>query len=77
MPVKAIETAIGTANRRPVQQRQDLGYLAKRLPREQIRVYLYDDYPGGIGLSEPLYRLMPRLVGESRSLVARCPCRDS
>jgi DEAD/DEAH box helicase domain-containing protein len=39
-------------------------------------VFLYDDYPGGIGLSEPLYRLHARLVGESRALIERCACRD-
>jgi DEAD/DEAH box helicase domain-containing protein len=39
-------------------------------------VFLYDNYPGGIGLSEPLYRLHARLVGESRALIERCACRD-
>jgi len=39
-------------------------------------VFLYDAYPGGIGLSEPLYRLHNRLLAESRALVAACACRD-
>jgi DEAD/DEAH box helicase domain-containing protein len=39
-------------------------------------VFIYDAYPGGIGLSEPLYRLHDRLLRESRALVAGCPCRD-
>jgi DEAD/DEAH box helicase domain-containing protein len=39
-------------------------------------VFLYDNYPGGIGLSEPLYRLHGRLMAESRALIAACPCRD-
>jgi DEAD/DEAH box helicase domain-containing protein len=39
-------------------------------------VFLYDNYPGGIGLSEPLYRLHDRLLPESRSLIASCPCQD-
>ena len=39
-------------------------------------VFIYDNYPGGIGLSEPLYRLHSRLLAESRSLIAACPCRD-
>jgi DEAD/DEAH box helicase domain-containing protein len=39
-------------------------------------VFLYDNYPGGIGLSEPLYRLHPRLLGESLTLIAACGCRD-
>jgi DEAD/DEAH box helicase domain-containing protein len=39
-------------------------------------VFLYDNYPGGIGLSEPLFRLHGRLLSESLSLVSSCPCRD-
>ena len=39
-------------------------------------VFLYDNYPGGIGLSEPLYRLHGRLLTESRALIAACPCRE-
>jgi DEAD/DEAH box helicase domain-containing protein len=39
-------------------------------------VFIYDAYPGGIGLSEPLYRLHDRLLAESRSLIAGCPCSD-
>jgi DEAD/DEAH box helicase domain-containing protein len=39
-------------------------------------VFIFDCYPGGIGLSEPLYRLHDRLLRESRSLIASCPCRD-
>jgi DEAD/DEAH box helicase domain-containing protein len=39
-------------------------------------IFLYDAYPGGIGLSEPLYRLHDRLLAESRALIAGCPCAD-
>jgi ATP-dependent helicase YprA (DUF1998 family) len=39
-------------------------------------VFLYDNYPGGIGLSEPLYRLHDRLLRESRALIGACPCRE-
>jgi len=39
-------------------------------------IFIYDNYPGGIGLSEPLFRLHDRLVAESQSLIASCPCRD-
>jgi DEAD/DEAH box helicase domain-containing protein len=45
------------------------------LPYEP-NIFLYDNYPGGIGLSEPLYRLHGRLVGEARTLIASCACRD-
>jgi len=39
-------------------------------------IFIYDNYPGGIGLSEPLYRLHDRLLAESLSLIAACGCRD-
>jgi DEAD/DEAH box helicase domain-containing protein len=39
-------------------------------------VFIYDNYPGGIGLSEPLYRLHERLLERSRGLIAACPCGD-
>jgi DEAD/DEAH box helicase domain-containing protein len=39
-------------------------------------IFIYDNYPGGIGLSEPLYRLHERLLAESLALVEGCPCRD-
>jgi DEAD/DEAH box helicase domain-containing protein len=39
-------------------------------------IFVYDGYPGGIGLSEPLYRLHDRLIAESRALIASCACRD-
>ena len=37
-------------------------------------IYLYDKYPGGIGLSEPLYRMSERLLDNSRKLIESCPC---
>jgi DEAD/DEAH box helicase domain-containing protein len=39
-------------------------------------VFIYDNYPGGIGLSEPLFRLHDRLLAESRALIAGCSCHD-
>jgi DEAD/DEAH box helicase domain-containing protein len=40
------------------------------------QIFIYDAYPGGIGLSEPLYRLHDRLLAESHALIVKCPCRD-
>ena len=39
-------------------------------------VFVYDAYPGGMGLSEPLFRLHDRLLSESRALIAGCECPD-
>jgi len=38
-------------------------------------VYLYDNHPGGIGLSEPLFRRAPDLVAGATSLVRSCECK--
>ncbi|MGA2965676.1 MAG: Zn-binding domain-containing protein, partial [Terriglobales bacterium] len=37
-------------------------------------LYLYDAYPGGIGFSEPLYRVCQVLLTRTRELIAACPC---
>ena len=37
-------------------------------------LFLYDNYPGGVGLSAPLYDTAARLVADARSLVRDCPC---
>jgi DEAD/DEAH box helicase domain-containing protein len=37
-------------------------------------LYLYDDYPGGIGLSEPLFHLHELLIRRTRELIASCQC---
>jgi DEAD/DEAH box helicase domain-containing protein len=40
------------------------------------QVFVYDNYPGGIGLSEPLFRIHDRLLAETRALIEACPCED-
>jgi DEAD/DEAH box helicase domain-containing protein len=37
-------------------------------------LYLYDAYPGGIGFSEPLYRLHEVLLARTCELIRACPC---
>ncbi len=37
-------------------------------------IYLYDKYPGGVGFSEPLFRLSETLLENTRKLIAHCPC---
>ncbi|MEO1767069.1 DEAD/DEAH box helicase [Thiobacter aerophilum] len=46
-----------------------------RLSREfRPTVFLYDNYPGGIGLSAPLFDLRREVVRRARDLVAACEC---
>jgi DEAD/DEAH box helicase domain-containing protein len=39
-------------------------------------LYLYDAYPGGIGFSEPLFRVHPLLIQQTRALISACPCQS-
>jgi DEAD/DEAH box helicase domain-containing protein len=38
-------------------------------------LYLYDNYPGGIGIAAPLYDLREQVIGRSIELVAECACK--
>jgi DEAD/DEAH box helicase domain-containing protein len=37
-------------------------------------LFLYDNYPGGVGLSEPLYRVARKLLAMTCELISRCEC---
>jgi DEAD/DEAH box helicase domain-containing protein len=37
-------------------------------------LHLYDNYPGGIGQSAPLFEMAPRLIAGARDLISRCAC---
>lgn len=37
-------------------------------------LYIYDNYPGGIGFSEPLFQICETLLKRTRELIATCPC---
>ena len=39
-------------------------------------IYLYDNYPGGIGFSEPLLSMHETLVARTRELIDGCPCES-
>ena len=39
-------------------------------------LYLYDAYPGGIGFSEPLYRVHNLLLRRTRELITGCPAAE-
>jgi DEAD/DEAH box helicase domain-containing protein len=39
-------------------------------------LYIYDAYPGGIGFSEPLYRVHDLLLRRTQELIVACPCEN-
>jgi DEAD/DEAH box helicase domain-containing protein len=48
--------------------------LKPRNPIFEPNVYLYDKYPGGVGFSEPLFRMSASLLANTRKLIENCPC---
>jgi DEAD/DEAH box helicase domain-containing protein len=39
------------------------------------RIFIYDNYPGGIGFSEPLFRMHAGLLAKTRDLITSCECQ--
>jgi DEAD/DEAH box helicase domain-containing protein len=39
-------------------------------------IFVYDNYPGGIGFSAPLYEVHGELLEATRRLIAECPCEN-
>jgi DEAD/DEAH box helicase domain-containing protein len=44
------------------------------LPDEPT-IFVYDNYPGGIGFSQPLFSMHEELVDRTSALIARCDCQ--
>jgi DEAD/DEAH box helicase domain-containing protein len=40
------------------------------------RIFVYDNYPGGIGFSQPLFRMHGELLETTRRLIAECECEN-
>ncbi|MEO7274740.1 MAG: DEAD/DEAH box helicase [Vicinamibacterales bacterium] len=49
------------------------GGAPEALAAEPI-VFIYDNYPGGIGFSRPLFEMHGPLLDRTRDLIASCPC---
>ncbi|HEY6362669.1 MAG TPA: DEAD/DEAH box helicase [Vicinamibacterales bacterium] len=41
---------------------------------DEPRIFVYDNYPGGIGFSEPLFGMHAELLSRTRELIAGCDC---
>jgi DEAD/DEAH box helicase domain-containing protein len=52
------------------------GQVALVRPDFQPSLFLYDNYPGGIGLSPQLYRLHEEMLQKTLELIEACPCRQ-
>ncbi len=39
-------------------------------------IFIYDNFPGGIGFSEPLHGMHDQLIERTRELIDECPCKS-
>ena len=47
------------------------------IPRpDAVRVFVYDNYPGGIGFSAPLFQMHDELLTSTRRLIGDCGCAN-
>jgi DEAD/DEAH box helicase domain-containing protein len=56
--------------------RHDIGISIDSSAEGAERIFIYDNYPGGIGFSEPLFRMHGELVASTRRLIAECDCQS-
>lgn len=58
--------------------KRDLGVAVEvRSPFDgRPTVYLYDSYPGGVGLAEKAFGLLPEILKASLELISACQCAD-
>ena len=57
----------------------DIGYFADPLSKynqKQPMVVIYDQFPGGIGLSAELYNVTGKVIADCREVILACECRD-
>jgi DEAD/DEAH box helicase domain-containing protein len=50
--------------------------IERGLKAFEPNLYLYDTYPGGIGQSEPLFRMREALLRGAAELIHACPCES-
>ncbi len=48
----------------------------KAAHNEKPTIFIYDRYPGGIGLSEKVYDQIEKILLETSAMIDRCPCQQ-
>ena len=43
---------------------------------EEVYLYFYDRYVGGLGFAEKIYELIPKVVEQATRMVSRCRCKN-
>ncbi len=66
---------VGSNGRGQLRSSEDEAIDPAQLEQFTPTLFLYDNYPGGIGLSAPLYEQRTTIVSDALQLVAACGCR--
>jgi DEAD/DEAH box helicase domain-containing protein len=66
---------VETQGRGALRDANDEALAPECIGRFEPTVFLYDNHPGGSGISEPLYRDAAQLVRDALALVQACECR--
>lgn len=48
----------------------------KAVHSDKPTIFMYDRYPGGIGLSEKIYEAIPELLTQAKQLIEHCLCEE-
>ncbi|QOR65206.1 DEAD/DEAH box helicase [Cytobacillus suaedae] len=48
----------------------------KALHNEQPTIFLYDRYPGGVGLSDKVFEIMESILEEAENMISYCSCEE-
>lgn len=48
----------------------------KAVHSQEPTIFLYDRYPGGIGLSEQVYKEMEMILSQAERMIVSCPCES-
>ncbi|MCX8125735.1 MAG: DUF1998 domain-containing protein, partial [Dehalococcoidia bacterium] len=58
--------------------RNDIGGVSTPLQPQtgRAQVFIYDAHPGGVGISERGFRVLPQLWQTTLKVVTECPCHD-
>ena len=61
-------------------ERESISGMEREASAERLghapRIFVYDNYPGGIGFSAPLFGMHDELLANTHRLIADCPCEN-
>lgn len=58
------------------EERADHEQVSGNAFRQQVSLYIYDRYEGGLGYSEKIYELVPRIIENAIRMVSGCTCEN-